>query len=329
MGDTSIAWTNKTWNPIRGCSRVSEGCRFCYAETFAARFNGPGEPYEGLVTRTRNGARWTGVVREVPEHLEDPLKWRKPRMIFVNSMSDLFHESLSFEAIDKVFAVMAVGMQHTYQVLTKRPERALEYLSDEGLFDRINRLIGRQYEHDDWVWQSSVAGWPLKNVWLGVSVEDQAAADKRIPLLLQTPAAVRWISAEPLLGPVDLSPWLDPHACVGHEVARVAPWDEPEIQSCDGCEPFLNWVVVGGESGPGSRPFNVLWVQQIIRQCREAGVAVFVKQLGAKPVWGPDGARYELRDRKGGDMAEWPEDLRIREWPPLPFGPTRGGADNA
>lgn len=306
-----IAWTQKTWNPIRGCSRVSEGCRFCYAETFAARFNGPGEPYEGLVTRTSNGPRWTGVVREVPEHLHDPFKWRKPQMVFVNSMSDLFHESLSDEAILRVFDVMRQADHHVFQILTKRPERMRDFCQ------RV-RFEGMRESR---IWLADTADGPgyrlmggngcsgMPWVWLGVSVEDQAAADKRIPLLLQTPAAVRWISAEPLLGPVDLSHYFfkDRHGNY--------PFPYLEEKHRTKWVDLLDWIVVGGESGPGSRPFNTLWAQQIIRQCREAGVAVFVKQLGAKPEWGPDGARYELRDRKGGDMSEWPEDLRIREYP--------------
>ncbi len=169
-----IVWTDETWNPLRGCSRVSEGCRNCYAESVARRFDGPGLPYEGLIA---SGGQWNGQIKLVPEKLDEPLRWQRPRRIFVNSMSDLFHPNVPNEYIDRVFAVMALASQHTFQVLTKRPERMLEYL---------NRRT------------------TMPNVWLGVSIENQVTADERIPLLLQTPAAVRWVSAEPLLRPVDL-----------------------------------------------------------------------------------------------------------------------------
>ena len=201
---TSIEWTDDTWNPTRGCSRVSEGCRNCYAERVAARFSGAGKPYEGLATMTPSGPRWTGKVALIEEHLADPLRWRTPRRIFVNSMSDLFHESVPDEWIDRIFAVMAIARDHTFQILTKRPERMREYLeqvSDERDMQRWARWA-------DIAKSPCAAGmfdeldWPLPNVHLGVSVEDQATADARIELLLQTPAAVRWASYEPALGPL-------------------------------------------------------------------------------------------------------------------------------
>lgn len=230
--DTGISWTNSTWNPIRGCTRVSEGCRHCYAERVAARFSGPGQPYEGLAVRKlrvisdddqRVEARWTGDVRFVAEHLADPLRWKKPRRIFVNSMSDLFHEKLTNEQIAAVFGVMAATPRHTYQVLTKRAARMrawFEWASGIGNDDlrivsdghhdctAINHLASKHgaSEFGPASWRRHCDDtcdvrrpWPLPNVWLGVSVENQAAADERIPDLLATPAAVRWVSAEPLL----------------------------------------------------------------------------------------------------------------------------------
>jgi protein gp37 len=265
---TGIQWTDATWNPIRGCSRVSEGCRNCYAEVVAARFSGPGQPYEGLARRTSTGgARWTGKIMFVEKHLEDPLRWKKPKRIFVNSMSDLFHEGVSDHQLDRIFAVMAKAQRHTFQVLTKRPERMLAYSNA--------RLLGL----------------PLPNVWLGVSVEDQKAADERIPLLLETPAAVRFLSCEPLLGPVQF-----PLPCIGSRF-----WGD------------LHWVIVGGESGHNARPCDVQWIRDIVNQCKAAGAAAFVKQLGAYPVSGS--FAMALTDGHGGNPEEWSPGLRVREFP--------------
>ncbi len=340
-----IAWTDQSWNPVRGCSRVSPGCQHCYAETVAARFSGPGQAYEGLAERRSNGEpRWTGKVQLVEKHLTDPLRWTRPRRVFVNSMSDLFHESLSDEAIDRVFAVMVDAFLlrgHVFQVLTKRPERMLAYLSAED--ERRARIAS-------WVKGNHLAAvydprsvrltlWPIPGVWLGVSVEDQARADERIPLLLETPAAVRFISAEPLLGPVDL----ESPVAVG--VHALGCGDENCPTRRDGSCRGLDWVIVGGESGPRARPCDVAWIRDLVRQCREAGTACFVKQLGGRPAYfgsgslpGPDvevmardnSARWSywvLRDRKGGDPAEWPEDLRVREFPgPSTADATRSGS---
>lgn len=248
MGDKSkIEWTDATWNPVRGCSRVSEGCRHCYAEGVAARFSGPGQPYEGLAERTAKGPRWTGKVRLIESQLDLPLRWRKPRRIFVNSMCDLFHESLPDLAIDRVFAIMALAPHHTFQVLTKRPERMRAYLTDSAT----------PLKH--------TGSWPLPNVWLGVSVENQEAADERIPLLLDTPAAVRFLSCEPLLRPVDLTDYLV-------ETARTnRDW-------------YLDWIISGGESGTGARPCHPDWIRTLRDQCAAASVPFFFKQWGA---WAP------------------------------------------
>ena len=209
-------------------------------------------------------------------------------MIFVCSMTDLFGEWVTDDMLDRIFAVMALCPQHTFQVLTKRPERMRDY------FLRIP---------DRWAGVGRNPTWssPLPNVWLGVSVEDQRRADERIPELLRTPAAVRWISAEPLLGSINVSWWLTK----GIDLLTRQPG------------PRVNWVVVGGESGPGARPFDIQWAREIIRASMNAGVPVFMKQLGSHPY---NSAAYPLksiimRDRKGGDPEEWPEDLRIREYP--------------
>lgn len=329
--DGGISWTEQTWNPIRGCSRVSEGCRNCYAETMAARFSGPGQPYEGLAKSTPSGPRWTGKVMLVEDHLADPLKWTRPRLVFVNSMSDLFHEALTNEQIAAVFGVMAAAPRHTFQVLTKRAKRMREWFA---WLEATARQIVNVFPDDPVAWRRahllSAAGlrtgalskkpisaavisaqpWPLPNVWLGVSVEDQASADERIPYLLETPAAVRWVSYEPALGPVDFGAWLGSRDYVATEGGQFAS------------DPAIDWIVVGGESGPGARPFDVELARKTIEACRAAEVACFVKQLGARPyTLNPnctaqdDEQFWSLRDKKGGDPSEWPEDLRVREWP--------------
>lgn len=363
---TGIEWTNATWNPVRGCSRISEGCRGCYAERDAARFSASGLPYEGLaafVTRPDGSkeARWTGEVRLIEKHLTDPLRWKRPRKIFVNSMSDLFHEKVPDEWIDRIFAVMALSPQHIFQVLTKRPERMREYLTAHTTDWETGHACGRIAEiietmrRDDRPigplphLEPGAPWWPLANVWLGVSCEDQATADERIPLLLDTPAAVRFISAEPLLGPIDLTRWTRIawqcsycRAFFAGAYKRVCPDCGREL-GLTGSHAFngrhthrgsdigsgLDWIIVGGESGPQARPFWIDWARSIIAQCKTAGVSCFVKQLGSNPRMAGDlvapGLRamppLHLRDKKGGDWSEWPEDLRIREFP---FPPDAG-----
>jgi protein gp37 len=336
MGDTSIEWTEKTWNPVAGCSVVSPGCHHCYARNIAARFSAPGAPYHGLAVMTEHGPQWTGEMRLVTKHLADPLRWRAPARVFVNSMSDLFHEGLTNEQIAAVFGVMAAAPRHTYQVLTKRAKRMREWFewikaraADADSFPvgvcqaYASQHLGRSDLMPELLadWPS----WPLPSVWIGVSVEDQKRADERVPELLRTPAAVRFISYEPALGHVDFG---DAIYEQGYESNGPQGWVQTR-------EHGIDWVIVGGESGPGSRPFDVAWARDVVRQCREARVACFVKQMGAKPIeiddgtrkaieivqgWGHDtvivGAnRLALKNRKGNDMAEWPEDLRVREFP--------------
>lgn len=242
---THIEWTDATWNPVTGCTKVSAGCKHCYAERDWARLTAnPATRYYG---------RAFTDVQCHQDVLELPLRWRRPRRIFVNSMSDLFHDAVPDEFIDEVFAVMARTPQHVFQVLTKRPERMRDYLSKaEGM---VRDLV--KYEP-----AAQAMQWPLPNVWIGVSVEDQAAADERIPLLLQTPAAVRWISAEPLLGPMLLDG-------SGYHVEALAGWWR-----------HLDWVVVGGESGPQARPAHPAWVRTLRDQCDAAGVPFLFKQWG-------------------------------------------------
>jgi protein gp37 len=279
MGDKSaIEWTDATWNPVRGCSIVSKGCTNCYAMRQAHRASGAGGAYEGLTKLTKGGPVWTGEVRLVPELLLQPWRWRRPRRIFVNSMSDLFHEALSDDSIDKVFAAMALAPQHIYQVLTKRPARMKAYIErvvagERPLCERASEIrnsfigglmVGQAHGADPKNVQTPFRPWPF--LWLGVSVEDQATADERIPLLLQTPAAVRWISAEPLLGPVSF-------------VGRWVEYANPAVH-INWLEE-LDWVVVGGESGPGARPMHPDWARDLRDQCAAVEVPFFFKQWGA------------------------------------------------
>jgi protein gp37 len=297
MSDKSkIEWTDATWNPIRGCSVVSEGCRNCYAMAVAARFSGEAQAYEGLAYRNASGAHWTGKVQLVEKHLDDPLKWKTPRRIFVNSMSDLFHENVRNTEIALIFQVMSKAKQHTFQILTKRPKRMLDFMK---MMSKLNEACTNQEE------------WPLPNVWLGVSVEDQKTADERIPLLLQTPAAVRWLSCEPLLEAVNLNPYLRTCATCGTWHPATDFGDGHKFTYSD-----IEWVVVGGESGTGARPFDIQWAQSIINQCRADNVPVFMKQVGSNAWNGAKGlSKTKIFDRKGGDINEWPEDLRVREFP--------------
>jgi protein gp37 len=280
MSDKSnIEWTDATWNPVRGCVKISPGCAHCYAETFAERFRGvPGHPYEQGFD-----------LRLVPHKLTEPLTWKKPRRVFVNSMSDLFQDGVPETFVQDVFKVIQACPQHTFQVLTKRADRMRDVVSSVG------RTVIDQGGH-----------WPLPNVWLGVSVENQVFAVERIPLLLQTPAAIRFISAEPLLAPVDLAAWL-----------------QVETGGNAAGQTRLDWVIVGGESGHGARPFDVKWARAITGQCGAAGVPCFVKQFGANPctsagvAGGAATLKIELQSSKGGDIAEWPADLRVRQFPEI------------
>lgn len=365
MGDKSgIEWTDATWNPVAGCSPVSEGCRNCYAARQALRMgSNPNEKvraaYGGTAemrgTDSSRRAVFTGRVNLLADRLDQPLRWKRPRRVFVNSMSDLFHPDVPFEFIDLVFAVMALAPQHTFQVLTKRPHRMAEYMVALARQDRCLEGLGELHAAaaqfgigTEEEWEAALTSdWPLHNVWLGTSVENQEAAEERIPPLIRTPAAVRFLSCEPLLGPVKIRRgWV--HAGFPAHITR---------SGCSGANLNLHWVIVGGESGPGARPCDVAWIRDLVRQCGAAGVATFVKQLGAvvwdrndagfdtdAEVWTETGeptcptawpeplevehdvrgfreeyqgapVRVRLRSTKGGDPSEWPSDLRVRQMP--------------
>ena len=359
---SKIEWTDRSdWNPIRGCTRISEGCRNCYAERLAGRFCNPGQWGAGFAVRTAKGGRWTGRVELLEARLPLPLAWRKPARIFVNSTADLFHESLPDAAIDRVFAVMALCPQHTFQVLTKRSARMRAYCGGVETMGRLLSLTAEIMHGDGDATVrhlcDGLAGFVLPNVWLGVSAEDQRCADERIPDLLATPAVVRFVSAEPLLGPIDFSN-IGSSTPTSASLGLNALTGEVFRPRQDGSRTVLgNWnvrldlVIVGGESGPHARPNWAPNVRAIVRQCAAAGVAYFGKQMGANVqdrndagfdgcgprAWeladefaqlkhNPDGyvdqaqgapVRIRLRDRKGADPAEWPSDLRVRQLPSL------------
>lgn len=381
MGDnTGIEWTHRpgtkpaTWNPFVGCSLVSPGCTNCYAMGQAARIvdmtagiegkKAEDSHYFGTVERVKGRWVWTGKVNRAPAHIFfAPLQWKAPRTIFTNSMSDLWHPEIMDGEIDQVFAIMALAPQHTFQVLTKRSERMREYLNQPDVVQRIYTIacdfavelgldvvLIADRAHEPLAPQGPrvyLDTWPLPNVWLGVSTEDQKRANERIPDLLQSPAAIRFVSAEPLLGGIDFS---------------FLPQDRPGIPNAhiDALAGYatnyghtrLNLVIVGGESGRGARPLWTPDLRSIVIRCRAAGVPVFVKQLGANvqdrndagfdgeddDEWEIDVGRVEhdldgaidgyqgapvrihLKDRKGGDPAEWPADLRVRQFPEVARG---------
>lgn len=265
---TNIPWTDSTWNPIRGCTAVSLGCANCYAARMALRFSGLGKPYHGLVRSTAHGPQWTRKIKMIKEHLVDPLCWREPRRIFVNSMGDLFHEGISFDDIAKVWKIMDWAQHHTFQVLTKRPDRMREFVR----------------------WWGDL---PPDNLWLGVSAENQEWADKRIPILIDIPATVLFVSCEPLLGAVDLSDYFRAKTAIS-------------LVSAEG----VTWVVVGGESGSGARRMDLAWARSLRDQCRKYGVPFFFKQKGEILA-----REMGCSARAGNDSKEWPEDLRIQEFP--------------
>lgn len=483
MGDTTIAWTDKVWNCLRGCSKVSAGCKNCYAEKMAARFCGPGSPFSGTIGLDR---KWTGKIRLAPHKLDEPLRWRKPRRIFVASMSDPFHDGVPDEFLDQVFAVMALADWHSFQLLTKRAERMRSYLTDPATPYRVLRAIdaldvdramagvaeewrrpvdfsayevsnfgnvrrggrslvlvphprgyrqvglsvagkvstvlvhrlvlqafdrpareGEEVAHRNadkadnrlanirWatkvenmadasrhgtagVWMKARATltlgeaediraarrrgeklitiaarygatkqqvsaialgkifnpppieWPLPSVHLYVSASNQETADERIPILLDTPAAVRGVSLEPLLGAVDLTRVAYKGGGGTHLDVLRGLHGVPDLWRGPGKR--LDHVIVGGESGPGARPCDVAWVRSTVEQCKAARVPCFAKQLGVLPGIstseaaackrkGEPGRWYlRLKHPKGGDPSEWPADLRVQEMPEVRRG---------
>lgn len=248
MGNSKIEWTDKTWNPVTGCTKVSQGCKNCYAETFYERFNGKGS-FRKVICHE--------------ERLQIPKSWKQGWKIFVNSVSDLFHEDVPFDFVVEVFEVMKETPQHTYQVLTKRPERMREFMRD---------------------WRAPI----LKNVMLGVSVEDQAAANERVPVLVSIPAYRRFLSCEPLLGPIDFVT----------QRSGITGIDYTMLERID-------WVIVGGESGHGARPMHPSWAKSIQQQCQEAAIAFFFKQWGNwKPKWAENDFEYRSKVHTFPDGAQ-------------------------
>jgi protein gp37 len=307
--NSNISWTDNTWPIVAGCEYESPGCANCWAVRDSWRLAhhpnpAVSNPYAGTVRKTADGKLiWTGVVRTLPERLTWPLGWRKRKRIFVCSQADLFHPAVPFEFIAAVYGVMVTAHWHTYQVLTKHAARMLEFfewlLGDPGPVERINGAM------DTWVrdpreraafrstCSSLVASfcWPPANVWVGVTVEDQKRADERIPLLLQAPVALRWISAEPLLEEVNVASWLAPKGALGQDRARSR---------------WISWVVAGGESAQTrrtTREFDVAWARSLLAQCVESGTAFFMKQLGTVPV----------QDGISLPGMQWPSDTRRRE----------------
>lgn len=326
MATTSIEWTEQSWNPIAGCNDKSPGCKNCYARTMTGRLEAMGSAkYAGLTVLQGSHRVWTGKIAFDEKALLAPLRRKKPTRYFVNSMSDLFHHNVTDEMVDRIFAVMALCPQHTFLILTKRPDRMREYFR-QGAARRLRTLdlIVRIRESDEFHDKTNFTGLMniLPNVWLGTSTENQDTADDRIQYLLETPAAIRFISAEPLIGEIGMFAFL-----------RGKLRDEG-LMALGTKLPGLDWVIVGGESGPGARPFHVEWARKIVKECQDAGVPVFVKQMGVDVrttgVAGPgqhwpagtklidtgEGHwKVKLKSKKGGDMAEWPEDLRVRQMP--------------
>lgn len=305
---TKITWTNATWNPVTGCSKVSAGCANCYAEREWARLSAnPKLP--GYF-----GRKFTDVMCH-ENRLDQPIRWTRPRMIFVNSMSDLFHEDVPFEFIDKVFAVMAATPHHTFQILTKRPERMKEYIDSvtkisdmpldchhffgkdiklwkrgELIANLIHEIDGKTASFKNTTWESpevspDLSVWPLPNVWLGVTAENQDAADERIPILLDTQAAFRFVSIEPMVGPVNLDMMITQstgdrfRVVVSSLMGRKTLWDTKNLLEEEDINK-IDWVICGGESGPKARPVDPEWIRSLRDQCRFTDTAFFFKQWG-------------------------------------------------
>ncbi|MFJ8687384.1 DUF5131 family protein [Micromonospora wenchangensis] len=293
MADTSIEWTQRpgtigaVWNPTTGCDKISYGCTNCYALTMAKRLKAMGQvKYQNDGHPVTSGPGFALTTH--PDELDTPLRWRKPRTVFVNSMSDLFHARVPSDFLAQVFAVMSCTPQHTYQVLSKRPERMQRLLTSHAWWTAFAAEMVEMRDGVAPVAYGYDSGHPaLPNVWLGTSIESDKHVG-RADALRDTPAAVRFISAEPLLGAL---PSLD---LTG-----------------------IDWLIVGGESGPGSRPLDLGWVRELAAKAQDAGTALFIKQLGS--VWAREtSVRGELvarTDPKGGHWENWPSDLLVRDYP--------------
>ncbi len=295
---TKIEWTDATWNPVTGCTKADRGCDNCYAARLAATRLKNHPSRKGLARiNSRGVAQFTGEVRFNEDWLDQPLRWRKPRMIFSVAHGDLFHPNVPDEWIDKIFAVMALCPQHIFQVLTKRPERMAEYLTrlaDLGVSEASDKIaaaiegdfcgyaFAASRQNNITIFGGgepyiSLKKWPLPNVWLGTSISDQDSANERVPHLLRCPAAVRFVSAEPLLGFVDLTAIL----CDGwglYPLSGVRSDNSPPSGFSQG--PSIDWVIVGGESGPNARPMHPDWARSVRNQCVRTGTPFFFKQWG-------------------------------------------------
>jgi protein gp37 len=324
MADNSeIGWTDASWNPTRGCTKISPGCKFCYADAFAERFRGAYQTHADPSHKPEKGEkrRHLPVLDEAgnqvphpyfdgfdprlaPEQLDLPLRWARGRKIFVDSMSDLFMAEVPFEYIDKVFTQMLLTPRHTYQTLTKRADRMAEYFASPNLYERVLAAadeVRRRFPKLARVGISDPIKHPAPWIWWGVSVEDRKYGLPRVAHLRNLPAAVRFLSVEPLL-------------------------EDIETVDLSG----IHWVIVGGESGQRARVCELPWIRNVVRQAQAANIPVFVKQLGARVSDPKNGiAGYRLRvpkesanliktrvkDPKGADKSEWPEDLRIQQFP--------------
>jgi protein gp37 len=296
---THIEWTDATWNIVNGCSVLSPGCTNCYAMRLAGTRLKHHPSREGLTIETKAGPVWNGEVSFNEAVLLDPLKWRRPRKIFVCAHGDLFHENVPDEWIHAVFAVMSLAPRHIFQVLTKRPERMRDYVrrwydrrfidgprGGEVMLGVTDAMLLAAPDLDE-VELTNASGPPQKNIWLGTSVEDQTRANERIPILLDTPAAVRWLSCEPLLGAIDLSEWF---VCPNWSDDIPMDMTTGLRECCAKCDytgiggfsgpPIVDWVVAGGESGPGARPMHPAWARQLRDACARAVVPFLFKQWG-------------------------------------------------
>lgn len=249
MSKSKIEWCDRVWNPVTGCTRVSPGCDNCYAIRQSHRFSAVPGKFSGTTQETEHGIDWSGKVTCHEDLLDMPLRWRKPSRIFVNSMSDLFHDDVPVEFIRKVLHLATVCSRHTFMILTKRPLRM--------------KLVMTKWSED--------FNCVLRNIWLGVSCENQAMADQRIPHLLKTPAAVRFVSYEPALGPIHIGKYFEKPITIYGGLKEFPP--------------AIDWVICGGESGPGARPMHPDWARSVRDQCKAAGVAYFFKQWGEYTPW--------------------------------------------
>jgi len=352
---SDIEWTDETVNVCVGCTRVSPGCEHCYAEIFVHRKMQKAHVGLTVLGKGEKGPRWNGEVRFLPERLAVFQKFKSPKKIFVNSLSDTFHEKLTHSQRAAIFGSFLLAPQHTYQVLTKRPENAIAFekwlLSESDVTGREwwETCLAHASDHGLDVSPVTEATVDQRSWWLGVTTEDQKRAEERVPLLLRMRVlpTLRFVSYEPAIGPVDFdlarcdycgdpsdgisddgAPWCSEceRECSYHHwldfPCAAETENEPAVVAAnDG----VAWVIVGGEAGPGARPFDINWAREVVKQCRGVGTAVFVKQMGAKPFQEemssvglstePYDAELDLEHRKGADMSEWPEDLRIREFP--------------